>query len=60
MKERLAAQEHFINLCRLLGEPTLAEADPTGGRYSGVAVLVIGGSSWPVIGEAKRRDAGAA
>ena len=26
-------QEHFIDLCRLLGEPTPAEADPTGERY---------------------------
>ena len=33
MKERSAAQEHFIDLCRLLGEPTPAEADPTGDRY---------------------------
>ena len=30
LKERSAAQEHFIDLCRLLGEPTPAEADPTG------------------------------
>ena len=33
MKERSAAQEHFIDLCRLLGESTPAEADPTGERY---------------------------
>lgn len=26
LKERSAAQEHFIDLCRLLGEPTPAEA----------------------------------
>ena len=26
-KECSAAQEHFIDLCRLLGEPTSAEAD---------------------------------
>ena len=30
LKERSAAQEHFIDLCRLLGEPTPAEADPRG------------------------------
>ena len=30
LKERSAAQEHFIDLCRLLGEPTPAEVDPTG------------------------------
>ena len=33
LKERSAAQEHFIDLCRLLGEPTPAEVDPTGDRY---------------------------
>ena len=33
LKERSAAQEHFIDLCRMLGEPTPAEADPTGEHY---------------------------
>ena len=33
LKERSGAQEHFIDLCRLLGEPTPAEADPTGETY---------------------------
>ena len=33
LKERSASQEHFIDLCRLLGEPTPAEADPTGRHY---------------------------
>ena len=33
LKERAASQEHFIDLCRLLDEPTPAEADPTGDRY---------------------------
>ena len=33
LKERSAAQEHFIDLCRLLGEPTPAEADPSGDAY---------------------------
>ena len=33
LKERSAAQEHFIDLCRLLGEPTPAEADPDGTHY---------------------------
>ncbi len=33
LKERSAAQEHFIDLCRLLDEPTPAEADPTGDAY---------------------------
>ena len=33
LKERSASQEHFIDLCRMLGEPTPAEADPAGDRY---------------------------
>ena len=33
LKERSAAQEHFIDLCRLLDEPTPAEADPSGETY---------------------------
>jgi type II restriction/modification system DNA methylase subunit YeeA len=33
IKERAAAQEHFLDLCRMLGEPTPAEIDPTGRDY---------------------------
>ena len=33
LKERSASQEHFIDLCRLLDEPTPADADPTGETY---------------------------
>ena len=33
LKESSAAHEHFIDLCRLLGEPTPAEDDPSGTRY---------------------------
>ncbi len=33
LNERSAAQEHFIDLCRLLGEPTPIEADPKGDFY---------------------------
>ncbi len=33
-KERAASQEHFIDLCRMLGEPTPNEADPTGQTYA--------------------------
>jgi len=32
--EKAASQEHFIDLCRLLGEPTPNEADPTGSTYA--------------------------
>ena len=33
LKERSAAQEHFLDLCHLLGHPTPAEADPTGESF---------------------------
>ena len=33
LQERSAAQEHFLDRCRLLDEPTPAEADPTGATY---------------------------
>jgi type II restriction/modification system DNA methylase subunit YeeA len=33
LKERSASQEHFIDVCRLLGEPTPVEADPDGHTY---------------------------
>jgi hypothetical protein len=33
LKERSAAHEHFIDLCRVLGERTPAEADPEGVWY---------------------------
>ena len=48
LKESSAAQEHFIDLCRLLDEPTPAEADPTGERYSFErgARKDIGGDGW--------------
>jgi hypothetical protein len=34
LKERSAAQEHFIDLCRLLDQSTPTEADPTGDFYT--------------------------
>lgn len=34
LKERSASQEHFIDLCRLIGHPTPAEADPTGVQFT--------------------------
>ena len=33
LKERSGSQEHFLDLCRLLGEPTPAEVDPSGETY---------------------------
>ena len=48
LKERSASQEHFIDLCRLLGEPTPAEADPTGKTYcfERGARKDMGGDGW--------------
>jgi hypothetical protein len=45
--ERAAAQEHFIDLCRLLGEPTPNE-DPTGAAYAFEkgATKATGGDGW--------------
>ncbi len=34
LKERSAAQEHFLDLCHLIGHPTPAEADPTGSIFT--------------------------
>jgi hypothetical protein len=34
LTERGASQEHFIDLCRLLGQPTPAEHDATGAEYT--------------------------
>ena len=41
LPERAASQEHFIDLCRMLGQPTPAEHDATCAEYTfekGVAV----------------------
>jgi type II restriction/modification system DNA methylase subunit YeeA len=34
LTERAAAQEHFIDLCRMFGHPTPAEADPAGEYFT--------------------------
>jgi len=34
LKERSASQEHFIDLCRMLGHPTPAKADPEGTSFT--------------------------
>ncbi len=48
LRERQGAQEHFMDLCRLLGEPTPAEDDPFGERYcfERGAEKVGGGDGW--------------
>lgn len=46
LTERAASQEHFIDLCRLLGQPTPAEHDATGAEYTfEKGVAVTGGAS---------------
>ncbi|HYE60704.1 MAG TPA: DNA methyltransferase [Phycisphaerales bacterium] len=46
LPERAASQEHFIDLCRLLGQPTPAEHDATGAEYAfEKGVEVAGGAS---------------
>jgi type II restriction/modification system DNA methylase subunit YeeA len=46
--ERAASQEQFIDLCRLLGEPTPTEADPTGDffAFEKGANKTTGASGW--------------
>ncbi len=34
LSERAASQEHFIDLCHLVGQPTPVEHDPTGDEYT--------------------------
>ncbi len=56
LKGRSAAQEHFIDLCRLLGHPTPAEADPTGASFTfeaGVAKQK-GGQGWADVWRGRR------
>lgn len=48
LRERQGSQEHFIDLCRLVGAPTPAEDDPRGERYcfERGAEKVGGGDGW--------------
>jgi len=48
LTERSAAQQHFLDLCAVLGEPTPATADPKGGFYTFEkgAKKVGGGGGW--------------
>ena len=48
LTERAAAQSHFIDLCRLLGEPTPTDADPRGEWYcfERGATKTTGGEGW--------------
>lgn len=48
LKERSAAHQHFLDLCRLLDEPSPAEADPAGDFYcfERGATKASGGDGW--------------
>jgi hypothetical protein len=48
LKERSAAQEHFLDLCRVLDHPTPAEMDPAGETFTFErgATKSIGGQGW--------------
>ncbi len=48
IKERPAVQEHFIDLCHLVGHPTPAEEDPTGANFTfeAGATKQSGGQGW--------------
>ena len=48
LKERSAAQEHFLDLCRLVQHPTPAEADPGGTwfTFERGAARATGGDGW--------------
>lgn len=48
VKERSGAQEHFLDLCHVVGVPTPAEADPAGEFYAFEkgAEKLAGGGGW--------------
>ena len=45
-KESAAYQEHFIDLCRLLGQPTPVEADPSGNDFFCFQKRVVQGAEF--------------
>jgi hypothetical protein len=51
LTERAATQSHFIDLCRRLGQPAPAEADPTGESYAVErgARKLDGGGGWAEV-----------
>ncbi len=52
LSERAASQEHFIDLCRLLGQPTPVEHDATGAEYTfEKGVVPAGGASRGAAGQ---------
>jgi hypothetical protein len=52
LAERAASQEHFLDLCRLLGQPTPAEHDATGAEFTFEKYTpVTGGASAGAAGD---------
>src|SRR6266852_6103345 len=50
LSERSAAQQHFLDLCELLGQPKPAAADPDGAWYTFErGVHKTGGERWRVF-----------
>ena len=47
--ERASAQSHFGDLCRMLGEPTPTDADPTGSWYAFEEGAETRGRQMPVV-----------
>lgn len=50
VKERAGYQEHFIDLCRLVGHPTPVEDDPTGQRFAFEAGAAKAGGGQGFVG----------
>jgi hypothetical protein len=48
LSERAASHEHFIDLCRLLGQPTPAEHDATGAEYTFEKGIALGNANLPI------------
>jgi hypothetical protein len=49
-RERQSVQEHFIDLCQLVGHETPMQQDPSGTRFAFEmgAAKTSGGSGWPM------------
>ncbi|MEI7940316.1 MAG: DNA methyltransferase [Verrucomicrobiota bacterium] len=55
-KESAAYQEHFIDLCRLLGQPTPVEADPSGNDFFCFQKRVVKGAEFLNLEHPDRGD----
>jgi hypothetical protein len=55
-KESAAYQEHFIDLCRLLGQPTPVEADPSGNDFFCFQKRVLKGAEFLNLEHPDRGD----